>query len=360
MAESGSEFLDTNYVLVALSQLSNKTVSVNYSVIGGSASRDEDYSLSEGTLSFSPGEKYRYFPIFITNDTFPEVDETIQISLSNPVNANLGSKDKYVYTIQDNDNRPDSLGYIDILPSGDTSIISNSTSNKGAETTIDIGKKAGANWRGLFKFDFSQVPKGALIKSAYLHANVPYSIDNGDKKINASIYRLLRDWTEKEATWNNSASLNTWASPGADDLSQDRVGTASGQTNTSLAAFLEDFNPRWDLTKDVQGMINGDVPNYGWLMIGPETGSSDDFFRVYAREANKNYIIEPHLMITYSVPTISRGDLNSDNLINQSDFDILKNDFLKLTANLTNPKSDIDADGQCTVKDAGILMSGWK
>jgi hypothetical protein len=55
-----------------------------------------------------------------------------------------------------------------------------------------------------------------------------------------------------------------------------------------------------------------------------------------------------------------QADLNSDNLINFTDFNFLKTDFLKLAANLANPRSDIDGDGQATVKDVGILMSVWK
>lgn len=54
------------------------------------------------------------------------------------------------------------------------------------------------------------------------------------------------------------------------------------------------------------------------------------------------------------------ADINLDSLVNNLDMDILKSDFLKLTANLGNPKSDIDGDGQATVKDVGILMSGWR
>ena len=72
----------------------------------------------------------------------------------------------------------------------------------------------------------------------------------------------------------------------------------------------------------------------------------------------------PHIDTIYSTfegsPPAITTDLNSDNLVNQSDFDILKNVFLKLTANLANPKSDIDGDGQATIKDVGIMMSGWR
>lgn len=54
------------------------------------------------------------------------------------------------------------------------------------------------------------------------------------------------------------------------------------------------------------------------------------------------------------------SDLNVDSKIDLGDFNILKTDFLKLTANLTNLRSDINRDGRCTVRDAGIMMSGWK
>lgn len=65
------------------------------------------------------------------------------------------------------------------------------------------------------------------------------------------------------------------------------------------------------------------------------------------------------LIITSTAAQYSPADINADLLVNQTDFDILKSDFLKLTANLSNPRSDINGDGQATIKDVGILMSGW-
>ncbi|HLM84181.1 MAG TPA: dockerin type I domain-containing protein [Candidatus Bathyarchaeia archaeon] len=75
-------------------------------------------------------------------------------------------------------------------------------------------------------------------------------------------------------------------------------------------------------------------------------------------ENSSDYVI--HYSVAASAPAPVAGDLNSDSAVNLTDFNILKTDFLKITANLINPKTDIDGDGLVTVKDAGILMSSWK
>ncbi|MUG99569.1 hypothetical protein F7734_47725 [Scytonema sp. UIC 10036] len=99
----GSEFLKADYPLVSLSHLSAKPITVNYSVTGGTATSNEDYKLLSGTLTFLPGEKYKYFSIDIRNDRKIEKNETIKVSLLSSKNAELGNHNVYTYTIQDND-----------------------------------------------------------------------------------------------------------------------------------------------------------------------------------------------------------------------------------------------------------------
>jgi hypothetical protein len=102
-SDSGSEFLKKDFPLVKLNNPAATTVTVTYAVSGGSATNGSDYTLSTGTLTFPPGEQYRFFPIQINNDTAGEPSETIAVSLSNPVNATLGAQTTYTYTINDND-----------------------------------------------------------------------------------------------------------------------------------------------------------------------------------------------------------------------------------------------------------------
>jgi len=82
---------------------------------------------------------------------------------------------------------------------------------------------------------------------------------------------------------------------------------------------------------------------------------------VWFKDAKGNWTPDPASdQIYLSKESYANADLNQDAKVNQTDLDILKTDFLKLTANLTNPRSDINLDGQCTARDLGIMMSGWK
>ncbi|MDD3486962.1 MAG: Calx-beta domain-containing protein [Candidatus Moranbacteria bacterium] len=81
---------------------------------------------------------------------------------------------------------------------------------------------------------------------------------------------------------------------------------------------------------------------------------------VWFKDEKGNWTPDPAIdQIYLTKEGYTAADINQDTQVNQADFDILKSDFLKLTANLGNPRSDINQDGQCTVKDLGILMSGW-
>jgi uncharacterized protein (TIGR03118 family) len=61
-----------------------------------------DFALAPGTLTFAPGETSRTFSVAITNDTIVEGNETLQLVLSNPTGASLGSPNTATLTISDN------------------------------------------------------------------------------------------------------------------------------------------------------------------------------------------------------------------------------------------------------------------
>ncbi|OEK04570.1 hypothetical protein BFP71_13980 [Roseivirga misakiensis] len=116
-SSSGSEtILTANVALeISLVDMSNPT-SVDYAVTGGTATGGgTDYTLASGTVTFLAGTTTGSFDITINNDGLFEVDETIIITLSNPVNANLDNTMPFAgsgaithtYTITNDDATPE-------------------------------------------------------------------------------------------------------------------------------------------------------------------------------------------------------------------------------------------------------------
>ena len=76
---------------VSLSAAASQPVSVNYSIVNGTALAGSDYQASSGTLSFAPGQTSQTISIPVIGDTTVEPDENFQVQLSNPQNANLST-----------------------------------------------------------------------------------------------------------------------------------------------------------------------------------------------------------------------------------------------------------------------------
>jgi hypothetical protein len=65
------------------------TVTVDYATADGTAKAGSDYAPANGTLRFGPGETRATIPISVTGDTNIEPDETLTVTLSNPVHAKI-------------------------------------------------------------------------------------------------------------------------------------------------------------------------------------------------------------------------------------------------------------------------------
>lgn len=120
---SGSEFLEHDYPVVSLSHVSGQPVTVRYEAVGGTATLGVDYILQPGIVTFRPGEQYQYFYLRIINDSESEPDETIVVALSYPVNAVLGDKTRYTYTIEDNDRQPMPMDIVEDFETGSFSML---------------------------------------------------------------------------------------------------------------------------------------------------------------------------------------------------------------------------------------------
>jgi len=87
---------------VRLSAASGRTVSVPFS-LDGTATRDVDYTLSSPTdmqVVFQPGQTTASILIHIINDGSPEFEEQIDVSLHDPVNAQLSPSLDTLHTVR--------------------------------------------------------------------------------------------------------------------------------------------------------------------------------------------------------------------------------------------------------------------
>jgi hypothetical protein len=77
-------------------------ITINYAATGGTAvGGGVDYILPAGKLVFNSGETTKTIDVSLVNHPLTGPNKTIQVTLSNPVNATLGNLTVHTFTIQD-------------------------------------------------------------------------------------------------------------------------------------------------------------------------------------------------------------------------------------------------------------------
>ncbi len=136
--------------------------------------------------------------------------------------------------------------------------------------------------RALMRFDVgAQIPAGSTINSVTLAMTVTRGGNHAGATM--TLHRVTTAWGEGTngcgikgggqgepavngaATWNSAMHNQTlWGAPGGDYLA-----TASG------SALVDTTTPVWsstaEMVNDVQGWLDGTLPNNGWVLIGDET-----------------------------------------------------------------------------------------
>jgi LmbE family N-acetylglucosaminyl deacetylase len=90
---------------VTLSAASGLAVNVNWATANGTATVDQDYTSASGTLTFAPGTTTQTVVVPVLGDVLDEVNETVQVNLSVPVNATIADA-QGILTITDDDPSP--------------------------------------------------------------------------------------------------------------------------------------------------------------------------------------------------------------------------------------------------------------
>ena len=136
-SSAGSNDLETTSAVslpVVLNKSSANTITVSYSVTGGTAT-GVDYTLGGGSLTFSAGQTSDNIPLTVINDLLYENNETVIVTLSTPTNATLGTPVTHTYTITNDDPLP-SVGFAVSTSNG-------LEDNTPAELTVNISAASG-------------------------------------------------------------------------------------------------------------------------------------------------------------------------------------------------------------------------
>jgi Tol biopolymer transport system component len=125
-------------IAVTLSAAATQTVTVAYKTVDGTAMAGSDYVATTGTLVFTQGQTSQFISVPINGDTLMEADETVQVVLSSPTNATLGSSSTAITVA--NDDVPE----ISVVP-GAISIPEGNSGVSNATITVNLSAASPQN-----------------------------------------------------------------------------------------------------------------------------------------------------------------------------------------------------------------------
>ncbi len=164
--------------------------------------------------------------------------------------------------------------------------------------------QSGRIFRALLAFDLSSLPTDATITEVSLTIHVERA---RSPSLPYQLFRLTQDWGEgsssggqgnlaepatDDATWSNRffGMDSPWNSPGGDFV-------ADASATTNIAGEEASYTFTGDtLVADLQAWLADSTTNFGWILIGPEDGTTAKrFVSSEGVEANR-----PQLSITYT------------------------------------------------------------
>jgi len=149
-----------------------------------------------------------------------------------------------------------------LTPSADTSLRDNSPdATFGESNPLIVGNSKEpftVHNRGLLKFDLTSIPTNATITGVTLTVMIFRS--NTDVS-NYDLNRVLVDWNEYEATWNNRSASTPWLAGGGQSGSE-YVSIASVTAPVDDTIFSSA-----GMISDVQLWVRNSATNFGWIIL---------------------------------------------------------------------------------------------
>jgi hypothetical protein len=250
-------------------------VSVQYATApGGTATAGSDYTTTSGTLNWADNDpSNKTFTIPITDDSTNELNETVNLALSNPTNgAQLGSQATAVLTIIDDDAPLPTISIADVSQaegnSGLTPFVFNVTLSAASNQTITVDFATTSNGGTTISgSDYS--PIGGTLIFAPGQVSKPLTVNvNGDTTLEPDETFFMKLSNPTNATISKSQATGTIIN---DDVAQPSVLQLSGTTY-----FINEFANQATITVKRLGGNSGAVSvQYATAPGGTATAGSD-------------------------------------------------------------------------------------
>ena len=163
----------------------------------------------------------------------------------------------------------------------------------GTEWKLHIKELGGGSTtkRALMRFDLSSIPPNANVTAASLELYLIELISG--TPVGVRLYRLLKPWSEANATWTSTGLGQDWTVAGAGGEGSDREATPFA---TGTLGTLKAYN-RIDVLEAVRHWVREPESNYGFVIMGINSAEA----RVWSSEDSRENEL-PRLIVTYELP----------------------------------------------------------
>ena len=313
----------TATITVTLDAPSSETITVDYATSDGSATAGDDYTAISGTLTFDPDEVVQTFEVPILDDEEDEDDETVTLSISNPTNATLGTRNAATLTIIDDDllTVDFSSSTYDVNESAGAATITATLNAESSEQVIvnyqssDITASAGEDYTavsGLLTFD------PGVTEQTF---QVPITDDlafEGSETVSLTLYSESLNWVEDFGGLPNGTTSDSGETAWSVDTSQCGPGAIFEVQDGAFAASDTDGTSTTDGGRE--GIWESeviDIARAGDVDISMDIWSeddadNDDYVAVYYRLDGGSEVLIAERHDDFSRETVEATDLSGD------------------------------------------------
>ncbi|MGQ9567272.1 MAG: DNRLRE domain-containing protein [Anaerolineae bacterium] len=146
---------------------------------------------------------------------------------------------------------------------------------------------------GLIRVDLSSIPAGSRVLSAKLSVYALGRSNTNGAWLEA--YRVLRPWSEAQATWTYAQTGSPWNTPGCAGIGTDREGQYLDRGPLPSDRVWTEI----EVGRAVQAWLDNPSSNYGLLLRLTSNGSVQYDF---ASSQYEDPTLRPRLRVTYALP----------------------------------------------------------